>query len=284
MPYDVGDWRTATLTVIPSSDGGAGPATDAALTVDLPDGTSASPTVSTSDDGATWTSAPYQLILPGRWTEKWTVTGTGKGVERATLDVIDPDASPLYADPAALRSALKVKEGALDDDRLINALRAASRAIDDHTGRPPGGFLPARTTAPRKFRVRGRLFADADGPGLMVDDIATEDGLSVDLPYGTGWQAWTGWETEPTPPGRPITILRGTWPTSGTVRITARWGWPTLPDKIAAATLIQATRLYKRPDSAEGVTGSAEWGVIRLARLDPDVAALTNVYTLPGFA
>jgi hypothetical protein len=48
------------------------------------------------------------------------------------------------------------------------------------------------------------------------------------------------------------------------------------------ATLIQAARLYRRKDSPEGVTGSAEWGVVRLPRIDPDVSALIKDLTLPG--
>lgn len=281
MGYEIGDWRTPTLTVTPH-DGN----TTATLTVYAPDGTTSTPTVSTQDTGATWTGVAYQVTAAGRWTEQWTVTGTGKGTQRATVDVVDPDASPLYASLEELRDALKVKNSVVDDDRMLKALRTASRAIDSHTSRPPGGFLPARTATARSFRIRGRRVSDdVDGPGLLVDDIATDTGLAVELPSGTtSWTAWTGWTAEPVGYGRPITVLRGQWPTTGLVRITARWGWPVLPEQISTATLIQATRLYKRPESPEGVTGSADWGVIRLARLDPDVAALTNFATLPGFA
>jgi hypothetical protein len=52
---------------------------------------------------------------------------------------------------------------------------------------------------------------------------------------------------------------------------------------IREATLIQALRLYKRKDSPEGVLGSAEWGTVRVSRLDPDVAKLVESLVLPGF-
>jgi hypothetical protein len=42
-------------------------------------------------------------------------------------------------------------------------------------------------------------------------------------------------------------------------------------------------RLFRRKDSPEGVTGSAEWGVVRLSRRDPDVWVLIEPYILPGF-
>jgi hypothetical protein len=78
--------------------------------------------------------------------------------------------------------------------------------------------------------------------------------------------------------------VNGTWGTATTrVRVTAKFGWPTVPDDIVQACLIQASRLFKRADSPEGVMGSSEWGVVRLSRRDPDVWALIEPYTLPGF-
>jgi hypothetical protein len=68
------------------------------------------------------------------------------------------------------------------------------------------------------------------------------------------------------------------------VRVTAKWGWPAVPDTVVQATLIQASRLYRRKDSPEGVLGSAEWGTVRLGRVDPDVYALIQQLILPGMA
>jgi hypothetical protein len=56
-----------------------------------------------------------------------------------------------------------------------------------------------------------------------------------------------------------------------------------IPDEVTEATLIQASRLYKRKDSPEGITGSAELGVVRLGRTDPDVYELTKRFVLSGF-
>ncbi|MFC8456442.1 hypothetical protein ACFUJ0_06100 [Streptomyces sp. NPDC057242] len=67
------------------------------------------------------------------------------------------------------------------------------------------------------------------------------------------------------------------------MRVGTRFGWPAVPDDITEAALIQAARLYRRKDSPEGVTGSAEWGVVRLSRRDPDVWNLIDPYVLPGF-
>lgn len=66
------------------------------------------------------------------------------------------------------------------------------------------------------------------------------------------------------------------------VRVTAKWGFPAVPPQVAQATLIQAARLYKRKESPEGVLGNAEWGSIRLSRVDPDVAALVARFVRLG--
>jgi hypothetical protein len=62
------------------------------------------------------------------------------------------------------------------------------------------------------------------------------------------------------------------------VRVTARWGWPSVPDGVAQAAALLAARLYRRKDSPEGVLGSSEWGAVRVARFDPDVEGLIAPY------
>jgi hypothetical protein len=123
---------------------------------------------------------------------------------------------------------------------------------------------------------------------IAVPDIATATGLVVEI---GGPDTWTtvdsgDYYTDPdTAPGdgRPITDLYGApgWlPSTGRVRVTAKWGWPSVPDAVVQATILQAARLYRRRDSPQGVLGNAEWGAIRVSRLDPDVAALVWPFTL----
>jgi hypothetical protein len=45
--------------------------------------------------------------------------------------------------------------------------------------------------------------------------------------------------------------------------------------------IMQAARLYKRRRSPEGVAGFAEFGVVRVSRVDPDVAELLKPYYVP---
>jgi hypothetical protein len=173
------------------------------------------------------------------------------------------------------------------DELLTKALAASSRGIDRVTGRR---FWLDETATTRTVNPRGRVVREADGDLLLVNDIGNTASLVVEIGSGSTFTAVTDYETSPDnalADGQPVTgllRLNGTWGTGTTrVRITARFGWPTVPDEITEAALIQATRLYKRKDSPEGIIGSAEWGVRNLSRRDPDVWNLLEPYVLPGF-
>ncbi|MFC8201281.1 phage gp6-like head-tail connector protein [Streptomyces sp. NPDC057298] len=193
-----------------------------------------------------------------------------------------------YVERATLKQSLGIET---DDDtrdtQLDRARAAASRSIDKTCGRR---FWLDSEAVQRTFRLQGRIVCEADGELLLVDDIGSTTGLVVEAGSGASFTAVTGYETSPDnalADGKPISGLlrvQGTWGTATTrVRVTAQFGWPAVPDEIAEAALIQAARLYKRKDSPEGVMGSAEWGVVRLSRRDPDVWALIEPHILPGF-
>jgi hypothetical protein len=193
-----------------------------------------------------------------------------------------------YGDLATLKERVGVEAADTSRDALLTrALAAASRGIDRTCGRR---FWLDTAPVPRTYNTRGRIVREADGDLVLVDDIGSTSGLVVETGSGASFSAVTGYETSPDnalADGRPITgLLRvnGSWGTaSNRVRVTARFGWPAVPDDIAEAALLQATRLYKRKDSPEGIIGSAEWGVRNLSRRDPDVWALIEPYILPGF-
>lgn len=194
-----------------------------------------------------------------------------------------------YGDRATLKEKLGIEAADTSRDALLDkALSATSRSIDKTCGRR---FWLDPVAVQRTYRTRGRVVREDDGDLLLVDDIGALTGLVVETGSGSSWSAVTGYETSPDNAlldGEPITgLLRvsGTWgSTTARARITAQFGWPAVPDDITEAALIQAARLYKRKDSPEGVMGSAEWGVVRLSRRDPDVWNLIEPFILPGFA
>lgn len=289
MP-DLNEPATATLTVDPF-DG----TTDADLIAYAPDGTSTTPTATTANGGATWTAVvTYDQV--GWWLLDWTVVNTGAG--RQFQRVFVPPA-PTPGGPQAYTSLEIVKQAlnidatdTTEDDYITGRIEAASRFIDEYTNRVGQGFyLDAAATA-RVINPEGRVVRACDGQRLLVPEIGSESGLIVEVGRAPDWAAVTDRiEVEPTDAlvrGKPISSLLyvgGWWTFNRRVRITAKWGWPSVPAVVREAALIQATRLYKRKDSPEGVLGSAEWdGGVRLSRVDPDVAKLVEKLVLPGMA
>lgn len=195
-----------------------------------------------------------------------------------------------YASLDTIKQSMNVHDDDETRDGLLTrALAAASRSIDRTCGRR---FWLDPEPVQRRFNPHGRVVCEDEGEVLLVDDIGSATGLIVETGSGSNWTAMTNYEPGPDNAlldGRPITsLLRpgGIWhlqAIGARVRITARFGWPRVPEEVEQATLIQATRLFKRKDSPEGVTGSAEWGVVRLSRRDPDVYGLIENLILPGF-
>ncbi|PKT71864.1 hypothetical protein CW362_16525 [Streptomyces populi] len=182
--------------------------------------------------------------------------------------------------------SLEADDDSRDED-LNRARASASRSIDKTTGRR---FWLDPVPVQRTFNPRGRIVREDDGDLFLIDDVGSAAGLVVEIGAGASWSAVTGFETSPDnalADGKPVTGLLqplGTWGTvTSRLRVTAQFGWPAVPDDIHEAALIQASRLYKRKDSPEGIIGSAEWGVRNLSRRDPDVWALIEPYIIPGF-
>jgi hypothetical protein len=187
----------------------------------------------------------------------------------------------LYATLAELKASRRIVPDS-DDTALTRALTAASRAIDRRCNRR--FWLDDEATA-RVYGVAGR--ATPDGR-LLIDDVGSLVDLAVESGTSTSWSPVTEYETGPDNAltrGMPVTELAlfGYW-AGPRVRVTARWGWPDVPDEINTATLLLANRFYMRKDSPEGVAGTTEWGAIRMSRVDPDVEALIGPYRLPKFA
>ncbi|HWB37490.1 MAG TPA: hypothetical protein VHA75_15850 [Rugosimonospora sp.] len=248
------------------------------------------------------TSTGIVHLATGLYSYTWAIPAdTAAGDYAVIWDATDPDSDPvqsaeivsvtaggnLYATVDELRDSQKVTDS-IDDNLLLRAVTAASRAIDNTTGRR---FWLDSVASARVLNPRWRIVCEDDGELLLTDDIGSEDDLLVETGSGGVYATFTGWETDPDSAlirGWAVTGLRRTdgvswWTAAGSrVRITAHWGWPSVPEAVHEATLIQANRLFKRKDSPEGVMGTAEWGVIRLSRVDPDVQALIQHLIIPG--
>jgi hypothetical protein len=194
-----------------------------------------------------------------------------------------------YALLADLKSRLQITDTARDAE-LQAKLTTASRDIDLDTGRR---FYLDASTSQRIYNPRYRQMPTAEGVKLFVDDIGDTAGLVVEVGTnvtGGTWTAITDYETGPDNAvaiGLPVTWLLRTfipwvyYPRQR-IRVTAKWGWPAVPQGVYEACLLRAARLFKRRESPDGIAGAGDFGVVRVGRYDPDYDSLIQPFVIPG--
>ena len=194
-----------------------------------------------------------------------------------------------YVALSELKTALGIS-GSGDDDFLNLGIDAAEQAINDLCGRK---FTADGSASARTYRAQSYL--------AVTDDISTLTGLvvktdtSADGTFDTTWTASTDYQVEPLnniAKGRSVNNLRAigsyTFPVYGdgqvSVEVTAKWGWPAVPDPVKQSALMLSSRLYGRKASPMGVIGVGDFGPVRISRSDPDVAFLLMDYKRAGLA
>lgn len=238
-----------------------------------------------SDPGVYLAEFPT-VDVAGEWFGYVLISGTVPVDRRFWSFVVGDPAEPLYLDQESFKGSLTTVPEMLAhrSTELQRALRAASRRIDGACHRV---FYLAQAPAAREYEIASNVYHDRDAGTymLLTDDIGSATGVVVEVGNGFG-QGWTTLDSsmyELAPVGslsrrRPFTGIKmlGHWP-GRLARITARWGWPRIPDQVEQATQLLAARYVARIGSPEGVSFSSEvGGSIRLSRTDPDVHALIS--------
>jgi hypothetical protein len=174
-----------------------------------------------------------------------------------------------------------------DDVALQLALDAATTQVDNWTDRV---FTADATVTTRDYMVSQTGVLDVDPISTLTGlVVATDD--NGDGTFETTWAA-SDYRVEPTNavaagvPWDRIVALGTRWFPKNTlrptVRITAKFGWPggVVPQAVKLATLIQASRLFKRKDAPFGVAGSVEFGseMRLLNELDRDAQNLLRPF------
>jgi hypothetical protein len=177
-----------------------------------------------------------------------------------------------------LKAMLRIQDF-VDDELLGSHIEAASRTIDDICHRT---FSLDDTATARVFYP--------DSPRVVrTDDIGSLAGFEVRIDNDLNGSFETVISDATTQPdnalvkGLPVTKLvayETFWPVDvrPTVQVTARWGYPTVPEPVRSAAGILAGRLYKRADSLLGVAGFGDLGAITLRAVDPDVQRMLAPY------
>ena len=163
-----------------------------------------------------------------------------------------------------------------DDDLLDDAVNAASRQIDACCGRI---FYAQGSATARKFFTN-------DPYRLRVDDISSETGLVVKLDDdddGTYEVTVASSEFQLLPingvvggilisPFYIIELFSGgsqEWPMDFSsnrprAEVTAKWGFPSVPEQIRQATLMLASELFAMRNAPLGVAGVGDFGVVNI--------------------
>lgn len=198
-----------------------------------------------------------------------------------------------YVDKEDLKAYIGLS-GTGQDTNIDNAIDGASRTIDKICG--------------RRFwqddAVDDKFYTPINDYYLEVDDISTATGLIVKLDttddgvHDTTLTIDTDFYLKPVNPQihkisnttyyYPQTELH-IFPTRSSerfdttiiksVKVTAKFGWSAVPEGIKQATLIQATRLWKRKDTPFNVFGNEQTGQKELFnKFDPDAMQLIKGY------
>jgi len=188
-----------------------------------------------------------------------------------------------YATLAQVKSALRIQD-TVDDSLLEMAVESASRAIDGHAGR----YFYSTGTATRYYAADDSFITQIDdisGTALTLQTSSGGDGV-----FDTTWTP-IDYQLEPlngnvdglaVPYTRIRAVENYLFPVEdgqALVKVTAIFGWASVPIAITQACIIQASRIFKRLDSPLGVAGFGDLGAISVTRdIDPDVAQLVAPY------
>lgn len=192
-------------------------------------------------------------------------------------------------------------DGTRDAMKLASAATAASRQVEQFCGRR---FWQDPTAVSREFYAECSTYCDLlDQPnsepkveistdsGLIVEvDTGCDGTFATDLTDGTDFVLLPRSAEADGRPWSAIQIVGGSTYlpiiSNGRagVRITARFGWPAVPEEVVRATMLQAVMLFKAKDAPLGmVQFGADGGGMRLSGglLHPTAAALLRPYQRP---
>lgn len=165
-------------------------------------------------------------------------------------------------------------ESSIAEDLLEEAITSASREVDRRCDRDFGLDV---STSTREFTCYGNGL-------LIVDDIAETTGLEIEgQPFDS--DVYTLLPLNGRVPGienHPYTHVKSCGFIKGCkYEVTARWGWLTVPQPIVEVTKMLAAETYIAKNSANGIVGYGDYGMIR-ARERAQIPQKLRLYSKHG--
>lgn len=195
-----------------------------------------------------------------------------------------------YATRNQIKAALRIGTAdTIDDDLIDNCAGAASRLIDGYCNRQ---FWSVGSATTRVYMADNDFYCHIDD--IAETAIILKTSGATDGTFDVTWSP-SDYQLEPLN-GRLdglqwsydkiravgdylFPTVNGNYGEQALVQLTAVFGWPSVPEPVTQATIIQASRIFKRYDSPLGVAGFGDLGAIRVSRfLDPDMAQLVEPY------
>lgn len=180
-----------------------------------------------------------------------------------------------------------------DDTAIESAVEAASRLIDGYCGRR---FWQDATAVVREYWA-------SDPRCCEVDDVSTTTGLVVKIDeagtgaFGTTLTIATDFlvlpanaaDRIPAWPYEELYLADNYYfprPSNGRpgVQVTAKFGWPAVPDDVEYACLIQAAQLFKAKEAIFGAIALGESASRLIPAMDRQAMALLADYRKPVLA
>ena len=186
-----------------------------------------------------------------------------------------------YVELERLKDYLKIKSDKIEqDDNLRDAILSASAEIEKHCNRQ---FQRTETASARLYQPTDRCEVKVDDfwstTGLIVEiDTAADGTFSTTVP-SSDYELYpangvvdgqTGW------PYYEIHLVNGWFPLHNrrklSVRVTAKWGWQSVPEPVRQAAQIIAAETFQLKDAPFGTAGMDQFGNIYHVR-DNRIAA-----------
>lgn len=206
----------------------------------------------------------------------WWLVTNGSGLVQSTPEFYvevraHAAAGNEYVSAAELKETLSLSGETFADGDLSRAVTAASRAVDGICATQ--FYLGSSET---------RKYTPVSAEYLLIDDATT---ITSVVSAGSTLVLDTDYMRASASPGWPFSVLRrliGEFSrgTVNSVSVTGTFGWTAPPADVKQATMILASRLFKRSrEAAFGVIGfDLDSGAIRIPGRDPDVYRLLAPY------
>jgi hypothetical protein len=263
------------------------------LTVTAPDGTTSTPSLTSSGSGPVSYAGAVLADQSGMWRWHFQATGAITDVEAGHFSVRPTLAANVYTSLPEVKGGLGIPvSDTVDDDDLLDAILTASRTVSDDCRRHFHQIAETRTIEPGRDPYRLALGDFMDLVSVTTLATGTEGGA-----WPTTWQASdyqlltrTGSpNANAAPEPQPWREIRAVgdqifprcpgFGRTDLISIAGVWGWPDIPDPIRRATRMMAAEIFKLKDAPLGAAGVADLGIIRV-RENPRYQRLIRPYQL----